>query len=77
MSPILLDIGASTNFVSPRLLQQLGISYSSSSSATLRLADDSSATILGKIKRLRFRLQSFTCTVSCYVTDLCDEFDLI
>ena len=76
-SSILLDTGASTNFVSPRLLQQLGISYSSSSSATLRLADDSSATILGKIKRLRFKLQSFTCTVSCYVTDLCDEFDLI
>ena len=65
----------SANFVSPRLLQQLGITYSSPT-ATLRLADDSSAPILGKV-RLKFKLQSFTCTVTCYVTDLCDEFDLI
>jgi len=74
-SSILFDSGASSNFVSPRLLQQLAVSYSSSS-ATLRLADDSSAPILGKV-RLRFKLQSFTGIVSCYVTDLCDEFDMI
>lgn len=73
VAPILFDTGASANFVSPRLLQKLEISYAPCS-ATLRLADDSSAPILGKI-RLRLKLQSFTCTVSCYVTDLCDEFD--
>ena len=73
--PILFDTGASSNFVNPTLLQKLGISYAPSSS-TLRLADDSSAPILGKV-RLRFKLQSFTSVVSCYVTDLCDEFDVI
>ena len=72
-APILFDTGASSNFVSPRLLKQAAIFYSSSS-ATLRLADDSSAPILGKV-RLRLKLQSFACTVTCYVTDLCDEFD--
>ena len=40
------------------------------------MADDSSAPILGKV-RLRLKLQSFVCTVTCYVTDLCDEFDVI
>ena len=73
--PILFDTGASSNFVNPTLLQKLGISYVPSSS-TLRLADDSSAPILGKV-RLRFKLQSFTSIVSCYVTDLCNEFDVI
>ena len=72
---ILFDSGASSNFVSPRLLQQLAVSYSPTT-ATLRLADDSSSPILGKV-RLRFKLQSFTSTVTCYVTTLCDEFDLI
>ena len=52
-APILFDTGASSNFVSPRLLKQAAIS--SSSSATLRLADDSSAPILGKV-RLRLKL---------------------
>ena len=45
-SVILFDSGASSNFVSPRLLQQLGSSYSPSG-ATRRLAEDSSAPILG------------------------------
>ena len=74
-SPVLLDTGASANFVSPRLLRQLAVSYAASS-ATLRLADDSSAPILGKV-RLCLKLQTFSCTVTCYVTDLCDEFDVI
>ena len=73
-APILFDTGASSNFGSPRFLKQAAISYSSYS-ATLRLADDSSAPILGKV-RLRLKLQS-ACTVTCYVTDLCDEFDVI
>ena len=48
-SPILFDSGASSNFVSPRLLQQLSVTYTPSG-ATLRLADDSSAPILGKVR---------------------------
>ena len=40
------------------------------------MADDSSAPILGKV-RLRLKLQSFVCTVTCYVTELCDDFDVI
>ena len=52
---ILFDTGASSNFVSPRFLKQAAIS-TSSSSATLRLADDSSAPILGKV-RVRLKLQ--------------------
>ena len=48
-APILLDSGASTDFVSPRLLKQLALSYPSSS-AKLRLVDNSKAPILGKGK---------------------------
>ncbi|KAA6424326.1 MAG: hypothetical protein FRX49_05538 [Trebouxia sp. A1-2] len=72
---ILFDSGATSNFVSPRLLKRLAVNYNPSS-ATLRLADASSVPILGRA-RLCFKLQSFSCTVTCYVTDLCDEFDLI
>ena len=74
-APVLLDSGASSNFVSPRLLRQLALSYSSSS-AKLRLANNSEVPILGKV-RLRVKLQNFTVTVACHVTDLCGEFDLI
>lgn len=74
-APILLDSGASTNFVSPRLLKQLSISFTTSS-AKLKLADNSDAPILGKV-RLRFKLQNFTATVSSFVTGLCEEFDVL
>ena len=74
-APVLLDSGASSNFVSPSFLQQLGISHSPSS-AKLKLADSSEAPILGKV-RLRFKLQHFTATATCFVTDLCDEFSVI
>ena len=74
-APILLDSGASSNFVSPRLLRQLAITYTSTS-AKLRLANNSESPMLGKV-RLRFKLQHFTATVSCFVTDLCGDFDLI
>ena len=53
----------------------MAINYTSSS-AKLKLADNSEAPILGKV-RLRFKLQNFTAAVSCFVTDLCDEFDLM
>ena len=74
-APILFDTGASSNFISPKVLKQAAISYSSSS-ATLCLTDDSSASILGKV-RLWLKLQSLVCTVTRYVTALCDEFDVI
>ena len=67
-APILLDSGASTNFVSPCLLKQLAVSYP----YKLRLADNSEAPILGKV-RLRFKLQNFTATVSCFVSNLCED----
>ena len=66
-APILLDSGASSNFVSPRLLQQLAISFKPTS-AKLRLANNSESPILGKV-RLRFKLQHFSDTVTCFVTD--------
>ena len=72
---ILFDTGAFSNVISTRFLKQAAISHSSSS-ATLCLADDSSAPILGKV-RLSLKLQSFVCTVTCNVTDLCDDFDVI
>ena len=75
VAPILCDTGATCNFAFPRLLRQMGVAYSPSS-ATLRLADDSTSPILGKA-RIRFKVQTFTTTVTCFVTDLCDEFDLI
>ena len=65
-APVLLDSGASSNFVSPGFLQQLSISHSPSS-AKLKLADSSEAPILGKV-RLRFKLQHFTATATCFVT---------
>lgn len=74
-APVLLDSGASSNFVSPGLLQQLGVSYSPSS-AKLKLADSSEAAILGEVW-LRFRLQHFTASVFCFVTELCSEFSVI
>lgn len=48
-APILFDSAASTNFVSPRLLRKLAVCHSSAT-ATLHLADDSSAPIFGRVK---------------------------
>ena len=75
LAPVLLDSGASANFVSPGLLQTLGISYPTSS-ATLRLADNSEAPTLGRAK-LRFKLQHFLVVADFYVTELCSDFDII
>ena len=74
-APISLDSGATSNFVSPRLLKQLAVNYSPSS-ATSWLADAFPVPFLGTT-RLRFKLHFFSCTVSCCVTDVCDEFDLM
>ena len=67
LTAVLLDTRATANFVSPRL-QRVAITYSSS-------PDDSSTPILGRV-RLSLKLQSFKCTVTCYVIDLCEQFTL-
>ena len=72
---MLLNSVTSSHFVSLGFLQQLGMSHSSSN-AKLNLADSSGAPILGKV-RLRFKLQHFTATATCFVTDLCDEFSVV
>ena len=69
---ILLDTGASSNFVSPRLLQELSLS-SQPTEAKLRLADNSEASILGRVK-LKLKVQHSSADVVCFVTDLCQEF---
>ena len=69
---VLLDTGATSNFVSQKVLRQLSIKYHCSGS-TLKLADNSEAPILGKV-RLRLNIENFTTTVTCYVTDLCDYY---
>ena len=74
-APVLLDSGASFNFVSPRLLRQLATTYKPTS-AKFRLANNSESPILGKF-RLRFKLQHITAMVSCFVINLCGDFDLI
>ena len=72
---ILLDSGASTNFVHPKLVQQLRM-HMQPASASLRLADNTEAPILGKVK-LRLRMQGFSAAIPCYVTTLCEDFDVI
>ena len=76
---VLLDTGATSNNVSPRVLQQVSISYHSSTNS-LKSADDSEAPILSKV-RLRLKIQNFTATiqqhVGCCVTDLAESFDVV
>ena len=72
---ILMDTGASANFISPQLLRRLQVECQPAD-AKLRLADDTEAPILGKVQ-LRLKIQQFSTVVWCYVTDLCKEFDVI
>ena len=72
---VLRDTGASANFVSPRILQQLKLS-TEPVAAKLRLADNSETAIIGKVK-LKLKLQHFVATVLCFVTDLCQDFDVV
>ena len=72
---VLLDTGASANFVSPRVLADLNMQFQPAG-AKLRLAGDTEAAILGKVK-LKVKLQHFTALVPCFVTELCQDFDLI
>ncbi len=71
----LLDTGATANFISPRLLEQLKLPCKKTD-AKLRLADDSESTILGEVL-LKLKLQHLTVQLPCFVTGLCDEFDVI
>ena len=66
-----MDTGASTNFVTPKLLEKLKTSLLPAE-AKLRLADNSDTAVLGKVN---LRLSMLLCP--CYVTDLCQNFDLI
>ena len=66
-----MDTGASTNFVSPKLLEKLKMSLLPAE-AKLRLADNSDTAVLGKVT---LRLSMLLCP--CYVTDLCQNFDVI
>ena len=58
-----MDTGASANFVSPRILQQLKLS--TEPAAHLRLADNGETAIIGQVK-LKTKLQHFVATVPCY-----------
>ena len=60
---ILMDTGASCNFVSPRILAQLKMSYQTAE-AQLRLADNSEAAVLGKVS-LRFKIRNFAAAIPC------------
>ena len=75
LAPVLLDSGASANFVSDGLLHTLGVSYPTLA-ATLRLADKSEAPILGR-PELRLKLQHFLVVAVCYIPELCSDFDII
>ena len=65
---ILMNTGASTNFISPQLLRRLQLECQPAD-AKLRLADDTEAPILGKVQ-LRLKIQQFSTVVWCYGTDL-------
>lgn len=72
----LIDSGATANFVSPRLLATLGTAWESTS-ASLRLADSTEAKLIGETTiKLKIQ-QQFSAVLHCYVTELCDEFDII
>ena len=73
--PILMDTGATANFISPQLLKKLQLECQLTD-AMLRLADNTEAPILGKVQ-LKLKIQQFSCVVWCFVTDLCKEFDVI
>lgn len=71
----LIDTGATTNFVSPQLLARLGTAWDNTS-ASLRLADNTEAKLIGKASA-KLKIQNFSAVLCCYVTELCDEFDII
>ena len=72
---ILLDTSASVSFVSPSLLKKLNLAYLPVE-AKLRLATNSEAPILGRVK-LKLKIQQFVAIVPCLVTDLCADFGVI
>ena len=72
---MLLDTGATVNFVSPKALTELKLPYQPADDK-LRLADNTETDIVGKVK-LKIKIQHFVALVPCYVTDLCQDFDVI
>lgn len=72
---MLLDSGASTSFVSKKVLDSCGLALSPTS-ATLSLADGKTSPILGTTE-LNLRIGGFHSRVTCFVTTLATEFDMI
>ena len=72
---VLLDSGASTNFVSKEVLDSCGLSLSPTC-ATLSLADGKTSPILGTTE-VNLRIGGFHSRVTCFVTTLATEFDMI
>ena len=72
---VLLDSGASTNFISKKVLDSCGLQLRPTT-ATLVLADGNSSPILGTA-RVKLQLDGFHSHVSCLVTDLATDLDLI
>ncbi len=72
---MLLDSGASANFVSNKALD-IGKLTLKPTEATLELADGSSSPILGTTI-VNLRIGAFSTRVSCFVTELSIDFDIV
>ncbi len=71
----LLDSGASANFISKKALD-IGKLTLNPTEATLELADGSSSPILGTAE-LTLHIGAFRTRVSCFVTELSIDFDIV
>ncbi len=72
---MLLDSGASANFISKKALD-IGKLTLNPTEATLELADGSSSPILGTTT-VTLRIGAFSTRVSCFVTELSIDFDIV
>ncbi len=72
---MLLDSGASANFISKKALD-IGKLTLKSTEATLELADGSLSPILGTTI-VNLRIGAFSTRVSCFVTELSIDFDIV
>ncbi len=72
---MLLDSGASANFISKKALD-IGKLTLNPTEATLELADGSSSPILGTTI-VNLRIGAFSTRVSCFVTELSTDFDIV
>ena len=72
---MLLDSGASANFISRKALD-IGKLTLNPTEATLELADGSSSPVLGTAE-VTLRIGAFRTRVSCFVTELSIDFDIV